>query len=169
MKHSLLKAICLLVGTATPATAFANDCGSDSDDTNSFFKYFVVPQTFPVFSPLVQFPTATSAFCLAVPGGADFQEGCRNHDACYDTYGADRASCDEAARQDWMDACLYPGVVFLHAASMECLGICRTVAQLMYESVDERGEGPFAAAQAAAHFDEFSDEEFYGFIVAAIL
>ena len=39
------------------------------------------------------------------PGGADFRSACRRHDACYQTLGAPRTSCDNAFLRDMLDAC----------------------------------------------------------------
>ena len=72
--------------------------------------------------------------------GADFRAACRRHDACYDTPGASRATCDRQFLHDMRSAC----------AHSRFPRLCRGFAGAMHRATVRRGGDAFAKAQIAA-------------------
>lgn len=72
--------------------------------------------------------------------GADFRPACRAHDACYDTPGADKASCDRTYLRSMESAC----------ESSRSPVLCRMVARAMYRPVSRHGDDAFQSAQSIA-------------------
>ena len=72
--------------------------------------------------------------------GADFRPACRAHDACYDTPGADKRSCDRNYLRAMECAC----------ASSRHPILCRMVARTMYRATSRHGDDAFQSAQSIA-------------------
>lgn len=80
---------------------------------------------------------------LVIPQGAfggDFRPACRAHDACYDTPGSDRTSCDDRFLADMLGAC----------ADARFPALCRRAARAMHRSTARHGEESFRSAQMIA-------------------
>ena len=69
--------------------------------------------------------------------GADFRPACRAHDACYDSPGSIRSTCDAQFRSDLVDACQYSR----HPQ------LCRATARNMARSTSLSGRKAFDRAQ----------------------
>ena len=72
--------------------------------------------------------------------GADFRPACRAHDACYDTPGADKSTCDRNYLRAMECAC----------ESSRHPVLCRMVARAMHRPVSRNGDEAFESAQAIA-------------------
>ena len=72
--------------------------------------------------------------------GADFRAACRAHDACYDTPGNVRSSCDAQFRSNLLDTCQYS----------EHPQLCRATARNMARSTSLSGRKAFERAQQSA-------------------
>ena len=70
--------------------------------------------------------------------GADFREGCRIHDRCYELPNANRLTCDNAFRDRLNEACL----------SSANPARCQRKVKKMYRAVRLFGEGTFRTWQA---------------------
>lgn len=73
--------------------------------------------------------------------GADFRPACRAHDACYDTPGADKSTCDRNYLRAMECAC----------ESSRHPVLCRIVARTMHRVTSRHGDEAFTDAQAIAH------------------
>lgn len=72
--------------------------------------------------------------------GADFRESCRKHDACYDTIGSCRKSCDESFLREMFAQCK-------HSKNPRR---CERKARRTFRIVDRFGDGAFRSAQKLA-------------------
>lgn len=72
--------------------------------------------------------------------GADFRPACRAHDACYDTPGADKATCDRNYLRAMECAC----------ESSRHPVLCRMVARVMHRATSRHGDDAFQSAQSIA-------------------
>lgn len=87
----------------------AGDCGSKEGYYQRLADKFVIPDQFPPkFSDatILQALVAPSHINLCVNyGHAGLDVGCRAHDKCYDTHGANKHECDKKLLQDWEASC----------------------------------------------------------------
>jgi hypothetical protein len=75
--------------------------------------------------------------------GADFKPACITHDDCYDTYGAERAACDERLRQSLLASC----------ENSRRPRQCKRVVRLMHKGVRKFGEKGFRKWQEVARIN----------------
>ncbi|MCA9128399.1 MAG: hypothetical protein KDB22_15035 [Planctomycetales bacterium] len=73
-------------------------------------------------------------------GKADWKPFCREHDACYDTLGADKDACDRRFFEQLKSSCACSGKPIR----------CRMTARLGYIAVKRFGDNAFDSAQAKA-------------------
>ena len=83
----------------------------------------------------------TSGLVPDKPGGHNFGPACKNHDKCYDTYGASKADCDLQFHEEMQDIC--------ENSPNSSVG-CSDLANIYYNAVKNFGQGAFDAAQKAA-------------------
>lgn len=111
--------------------------------------------------PAIKAPGCTAP--VSGYGAADFTDGCKTHDACYDTLGANKSECDKnlygyASRQ--CDA-HYPtnnsGVKFTPPTTAIHRHVCFEVANTFYGFVTSYGTGFFDAAQKDAACNKYLD------------
>ena len=67
----------------------------------------------------------------------DFEEACRQHDACYDTYGRSKEECDKEFLDNMADSCVGDAA-------------CDTAAGIYYQGANWLGGGAYSDAQQAA-------------------
>ncbi len=72
--------------------------------------------------------------------GADFRDACRHHDACYDTIGSHRRSCDRAFLEEMLATC----------AQSKDPAPARFRAYFAYFGVKLGGKGAWKSAQELA-------------------
>jgi hypothetical protein len=153
--------------------ALGGTCGSTSSTLNSVFNFTTVPDHFPPDSAVAAFvlpalgvPTGALVACLPF-GIANMSPTCDAHDACYETRGASKSQCDNAARASWERACkntydaigagdvalgfLTGGVTASIAlAEQSCRTSCLGMAQAMFTAISSAGQSAFDAAQFEA-------------------
>jgi len=78
-------------------------------------------------------------------GGADFRPICVRHDACYDTYGANKSQCDQRYLRKMKCACRNSR----HPIR------CRLTARIMYAFTHRGGQKSFDDAQRIARIKLF--------------
>lgn len=77
-------------------------------------------------------------------GGANFRDACDSHDACYETCGQTKVSCDKAIRSDMKDECR---ATFRKSHESLIKDACLKVADGYYEAIKKAGSGAYKDAQ----------------------
>lgn len=101
-------------------------------------------------------PDEWIGICNVGTNNAKFYNACKTHDGCYDTWGAPRAQCDRALRQDLEEEC---DRAFHTWVCQTTRGTCRLAALGYYEAVVAWGEDAYREAQDRARRPLWSQSE----------
>ena len=93
-------------------------------------------------------------------GGANFVDACVTHDACYETCGASKDSCDKDFRSDMKNECRG---TYRRTSETVVRDACLTLVDGYYEAVKRGGSGAFKPAQQQCAFNgSYSIESTFG-------